>query len=129
MKSKLLILYSLFSIVSTNFCVQLEFPDAETIKKSLAEKNLDHFVEKTDLINELASKILNPIDVVTKIDRSMLAYAKILQKESSAEPTMVKEKIKQLENKRLFLFEVLFPKEVLAELKKGGLYRPNQRAN
>ena len=120
MKLKLIAVSALLSITSLSFAGHVKMPPAQDLHERL--RDFKHFVEKTNIVNELAGKELQVLSVAVAVDASLYFYNKYLEK-GGMQPQ--KARVMQMQM-RPFLFKALlqYSPEALRELKEKGIYKP-----
>ena len=62
-----------------SFATPVQLPSAELLRQRFAEIGLDHFVEKTTIVKDLAGQSKEPLGVAMSIELAMSDYAECLK--------------------------------------------------
>ena len=94
----------------------LKMPDATTLQKRLNEAGFEHFVEKTDIVKNLADRDLYPLGVAVSVETALYDYSEYLK-----QPMMAR----MMQMRKPQLLEVLLKDHpaALQELADEGVYK------
>lgn len=97
----------------------IQMPDKKNLIQQFGDMGLQHFNEKTDVVEKLAGEQLNPIQFIMTLDCALSDYTKKMTDES------LKFAIRK---KRGVIIEKLLVKhpKALEELKQYGYYKPQK---
>ena len=129
MKLKFITLWGILSISSIGFIMssetEVKMPNAETLQARLSKIGLDHFAEKTGIVEKLANQQKAPLDIAMTIELGFYDYNEDFQKRGTS-PLTLKAMMIVLEKRKPRLFEALLEneQEALDKLKNLGFYKP-----
>ncbi len=109
------------SLDAKNLHKDIKMPNAQVLQDRLHKGTFHHFMEKTDIVSELADRNITPLGIVSVVNLSYVDYNEYFRKAKSgkaAERLMVLMVMKKRE-----LFEALLEdkREVLKQLDDLGL--------
>lgn len=123
--SGLLMLLGISSAFAATVTVQM--PNAEVLSDQLRAIGLEHFVEKSGIVERIAGQRLYALGVATAVEIAMHNYTEYLKRNMPAGMSNVL--LFQMLMYKPLLFKTLlqdFPKESLEELRENGIYEPIQ---
>lgn len=125
MKFKVAIIAAILSINAISFAMEKDtctMPSAEVIRERF--QGFDHFLEKTNLVQQLAGQEKHPFGVAMAVDLALHDYNAYLAKGTPAPMLRMLQAQNQM-NKPLFIRLLLQDcPTALTELEKAGLYKP-----
>ncbi|MEX0940302.1 MAG: hypothetical protein WDZ41_03005 [Candidatus Babeliales bacterium] len=110
MKNKLFLSMVLLSVLNV-FAKPVKLPSAEILTKRFEGKGFDHFIEKTNIVEELADKTFESVGVALKIELALHDYNENLQ-----QPMM--SIMMQMRKPEIFEIVLKDSPEAIEELKK-----------
>ena len=123
MKLKTMAIFSLLSISSITVATKVKMPSAKILTSRLSKIGMDHFIEKTNLVSNLANRELESIGVAVAVETSLYDYNENLGQGLPAHMARMMQVQMQL-NKPILLRSLLedYP-EALTDLQQQGLYK------
>ncbi len=120
MKLKLITVGILLGSACVSFAMEtVKMPKAEILKKRLCKIGMDHFIEKTNIVDQLADKEKAPLGVAMSIEQAFADYCDYLG--GPQNPACITSQMSKPMIYRALLED--YP-DALAELEKNGLYKP-----
>lgn len=126
----ILLASTLLSVSSKGFAAahskDVTMPSANILQDRLSECGLEHFMEKTKIVSQLAGQTKAPLGVAMTVALSYADYHEDLSRRMPK--PMARMMMVQMEMSKPMLFEALLKDEpeALDELKRHGLYKPKK---